>query len=195
MVEKARNILTDENINTIAKTVADLVAKETRDNTNLKRLQKRLKENEQQNKNLIDSLKVCNIDSVRQTLFDEIQKMEQEHKEIEKDLLLEGMQKVDITVPEIKFFLKEMRKGKIDDINYRKTLINVLINKVYLYDDNITIIFNTQDKPYKEKIPLIEELEEIFEGGSYKERPAQPSSYNTNTIHYFIGGFAVNMKL
>lgn len=131
-----------------------------------------MKENEQQNKNLIDSLKMCNVDSIRQTLFDEIQKMEEEQKEIEKELLLEGMQKIDITIPEIKFFLKEMRKGKIDDINYRKTLINVLINKVYLYDDNITIIFNSQNKPYKEKIPLIEELEEIFEECSYKVRPA-----------------------
>ena len=144
-------------------------------NTNLKRLTKRLKDNEQQKKNLIDSLKMCNIDSARQSIFEEMQKMEEERQEIEKELLLEGMLKVDITVPEIKFFLKEMRKGKIDDINYRKTLINVLINKVYLYDDNITIIFNSQNKPYKDKIPLIEELEEVFEGGSYKERPAQPS--------------------
>lgn len=69
------------------------------------------------------------------------------------------MQKVDITVPEIKFFLKEMRSVKIDAIEYCKMLVNVLIYKVYLYDDNLTIIFNTQNKPYKEKIPLIEELE------------------------------------
>ena len=25
--------------------------------------------------------------------------------------------------------------------------------------------------------------------------PAQPNSYNTNTINYFIGSFAVNVKL
>ena len=71
--------------------------------------------------------------------------MEQQRKEIEKQLLLEGMQKIDITVPQIKFFLKEMRSGKIDDINYCKMLVNVLISKIYLYDDNITIIFNTQN--------------------------------------------------
>lgn len=132
------------------------------------------KDNEKQNKNLIDSLKMCNVDSVRQTIFDEIQKMDEERKEIEKALLLEGMQKIDITVPEIKFFLKEMRSGKIDDINYCKMLVNVLIYKVYLYDNNLTIIFNTQNKPFKEKIPLIEELEEKLGACSYKERPAQP---------------------
>lgn len=83
-----------------------------KDNSNLKQLTKRLKKNELQKKNLIDSLKMCNIDSARQAIFDEMQKMEDERQEIEKELLLEDMQKVDITVSEIKFFLKEMRKRK-----------------------------------------------------------------------------------
>ena len=46
-----------------------------------------------------------------------------------------------------------------------------------LYDDNLTIIFNSQNKPYKEKIPLIEEIEEKIEAEqecSYKVRPAPP---------------------
>lgn len=169
--------MTDEHIDTIANTVYELVQKEINDNTNLNRLNKQLKDNEKQNKNLIDSLKMCNIDSIRQSIFDEIQVMEQQHKEIEKELLLEGMQKVDITIQEIKFFLNEMRKGNVDDMQYKKMLINSLINKVYLYDDNLTIIFNSQNKPYKEKIPLIEELETKFKVGqecSYKTRPAPP---------------------
>lgn len=166
--------MTDEHINEIANKVYELAQKEIKDNTNLNRLNKRLKDNEKQNKNLVDSLKMCNVDSVRQTIFDEIQKMDEERKEIEKELSLEGMQKIDITVPEIKFFLNEMRKGKIDDIDYCKMLVNVLIYKIYLYDDNMTIIFSTQNKPYTEKIPLIEELEEKLGACSYKERPAQP---------------------
>ena len=175
VVEKARNILTDEHINKIANTIYELAQKEINDNTNFKRLNKQLKENEQQNKNLMDSLKMCNIDSVRQNIFAEMQKMEQQRKEIEKEMLLENMQKLDITVPEIKFFLKEMRSGKIDDINYCKMLVNVLIYKIYLYDDNLTIIFNSQDKPYKEKIPSIGEIEAKLAVCSNKECPAQPS--------------------
>ena len=54
-------------------------------------------------------------------------------------------------------------------------LVNVLIYKVYLYDNNLIIIFNTQNKPYKEKIPLIEELEEKLGASSYQVRSAQPS--------------------
>ncbi len=175
VIERARNILTDNHINIIANAIYELAQKEMKDNTNLKRLTKRLKENEQQKKNLIDSLKMCNVDSARQAIFEEMQKMEEERKEIEKELILENVNKVDITVPEIKFFLKEMRKGKIDDIEYCKMLVNVLIYKVYLYDNNLIIIFNTQNKPYKEKIPLIEELEEKLGASSYKVRSAQPN--------------------
>lgn len=180
VIEKARNILTDNQINIIAKAIFELAQKELKDNTNLKRLTKRLKDNEQQKKNLVDSLKMCNIDSARQAIFEEMQKMEEERQEIEKELILENVNKVDITIPEIKFFLKEMRSGKIDDIEYCKMLVNVLIYKVYLYDDSLTIIFNTQDKPYKEKIPLIEELEEKLGACSYKERSAQPSPAQPN---------------
>lgn len=82
------------------------------DNSNLKRLTKRLKDNEQQKKNLVDSLKMCNIDSARQAIFEEMQKMEEQRQEIEKELIFENANKVDITIPEIKFFLKEMRKRK-----------------------------------------------------------------------------------
>lgn len=177
VVENARNILTDKHINEISNKVYELAQKEMNDNTNLKRLQKQLKENEQQNKNLIDSLKMCNVDSIRQSIFDEIQVMEERHKEIEKDLLLEEMQNVDITIPEIKFFLNEMRKGNVEDMRYRKMLVNTLINKVYLYDDNITFIFNSQSRPYNEKIPNIKELEQKLEEVqecSYKVRPAPP---------------------
>lgn len=76
VIEKARNILTDEHINEIANTVYELAQKEIKDNTNLNRLNKRLKDNEKQNKNLIESLKMCNIDSVRQNIFAEMQKMD-----------------------------------------------------------------------------------------------------------------------
>ena len=112
VIEKARNILTDNHINIIANAIYELAQKELKDNTNLKQLTKRLKENEQQKKNLIDSLKMCNIDSARQAIFEEMQKMEEERQEIEKELILENANKVDITVPEIKFFLKEMKKRK-----------------------------------------------------------------------------------
>lgn len=158
VVEEARNILTDENIDKISKMVVKLAEKE-KDATTLKTLNKLLKENEKQKANLFDSLKVCEIDSVRKSIFEEMVKIEQEHTDIENQIQIEESKKINLDEKQVKFFLKEIRSGDINDIKYRKMLVSVLINKIYLYDDNITIFFNTQDKEYSSKVPTIEEAE------------------------------------
>ena len=40
-----------------------------------------------------------------------------------------------LTVPRIKFFLTSLKEGNMKDVKYRKTLISVFVNKIYLYDD------------------------------------------------------------
>lgn len=54
----------------------------------------------------------------------------------------------------------------INDIKYRKALINTLVNNVYLYDDNVMIVFNTQDNPIDKKVPEVETLESSLMGKS-----------------------------
>lgn len=163
VVEQARSILTSENIKKIAETVVKL-SKKNLDNTELKRLNKILKEKEKQKANLFDSLKMCENDIVRTSIFEEMGKMEEELKRVKSEIAIEESQTILLTVPQVKFFLVQMKKGNINDIKYRKLLINTLINKIYLYDDSITIIFNTQDKPYEKKIPRINDIESSLLG-------------------------------
>lgn len=158
VVEEARKILTDENIDKISKTVVELAEKE-KDTTKLKNLNKLLKENEKQKTNLFDSLKVCDIDSVRKSIFEEMIKVEEEHTRIENQIHYEESQKINLDETKVKFFLQQIRSGDINSIKYKKMLVNVLVNKIYLYDDHITIFFNTQDKEFSSKVPTIEEAE------------------------------------
>ena len=158
VVREARNILTDDNINKIAKTVVKL-AEEERDTSTLKRLQNLLKQNEKQKANLFDSLKVCDIDSVRKSIFEEMVKVDAEHSDIESQIQVESSKKINLDETQVIYFLTKMRSGDINDIKYRQMLITVLINKIYLYDDYAIIFFNTQNKEYKVKIPTIEEAE------------------------------------
>ena len=104
-------------------------------------------------------MKICDIDSVRKTIFEEIVKIETEHKNIENQIKIENSQQLNLDEMQVRYFLELMRDGNIDDIKYRKMIVNVLTNKIYLYDDNITIFFNTQDKEFKAKIPTIEDIE------------------------------------
>ena len=46
---------------------------------------------------------------------------------------------------EIRFFLNQFRKGDINDPKYRQGLVDMLVNKIYLYDDKMTVLCNTQD--------------------------------------------------
>lgn len=163
VVEQARKTLTDKNIEKIAKTVVKICNKE-RESDTLKRLNKRLKENEKQKANLFDSLKVCDIDSVRKSIFEEIHKMDIEHNNILDEIKIEESNFVNLTVPQVKFFLNHIKNGDINDLKYKKMLISVLIYRIYLYDDSITIIFNTQNKKYEHKIPSINDIESSFKG-------------------------------
>ena len=84
--------------------------------------------------------------------------MELEHTRIQNEITIEESRNVKLTVGQVKFFLVQLKRGNINDIKYRKLLINTLINKIYLYDDNIIVVF----KPLEKKIPRIEVLESSF---------------------------------
>lgn len=162
VITEARNILTDENIEKIATSVVKLAEKE-KDISTLKKLNKALKDNVKQKTNLFDSLRICDIDSVRKSIFEEINKVEAERTNIENQIQMEEAQNISLDVTDLKYFLMEMRSGDINDMRYRKMLVTMLINKIYLYDEYITIYFNTQNKEFKAKIPTIEEIENLVQ--------------------------------
>lgn len=176
VVSECRKILTDKNIDKIAKEIVAICESE-KDTTNLKYLKKSLAENERKHRNAVDAIMECDIDTVRKSLYERIPILEKEHAEIEKQIALEEELTPILTVPAIKFFLKSLKKGNADDIKYRRTLINIFINKIYLYDDKITLIFNSGDNPVTINDLLLSEIEENAnktEEGLFLERVAPP---------------------
>ena len=114
---------------------------------NLNRRQKLLNDNDKHKLNLLNSLKLCNPDSVRKTIFEELANMEAERSEPVTQIAIEKARLLDISIPQIKFFLSQLKKGNVNYIKDRRTLLDVLINRVYLYDGRIVIIFNTGKRP------------------------------------------------
>ena len=49
------------------------------------------------------------------------------------------------TVNEVRFFLNQFRKGDVNDLKYRQALVDTFVNRIYLYDDKMTVLYNTQD--------------------------------------------------
>lgn len=161
VIEQAINYLTNENITTIAKTVVKLAEKE-KNHSRLRQLEKNLKEIEKQKDCIFDSLKTCYDNNIRKSIFEGIAKMDKEKAEIEKQIILEKNSFFEFSVPQIRAFLKNLKKGIFNDFRYRQMIVNVLVYRIYLYDDSLTIIFNTQDRTFTNKIPSIENLEGVL---------------------------------
>ncbi|MDD6308295.1 MAG: hypothetical protein PUB07_02930 [Clostridia bacterium] len=146
------------------------------DNSNYKRLQKLLKENTRKQKNVASAIAECGEESVRKLMYEQVVKLQNERAEIEKQFAIEKASQVHLTVTDIKFFLKQLQKGKADDMRYRKTLINVFVNAIYLYDDKISFIFNSGDTPITIDDKLLSDIEadnKAFEC-SFLEQSAPP---------------------
>ncbi len=159
VVSQCRKLLTTENINKIAKNVVAICEAE-KDTSNVKHLKKLLAENERRHKNTIDAIMECDIESVRKTLYEKIPQLESEHAELEKEIAKEEAVLPTITTPQIKFFLTSLKKGNVNDMKYRRTLINVFVNKIFLYDDKMTITFNSGDEAVTINDLLLSEIEE-----------------------------------
>jgi len=175
VVAHCRALLTENNINKIAKEVIALCERE-QESSELKRLSKVLKELERKKSNIINAIAECDMEAVRKSLYEHLQTLESERENIEIQIAQAQISQVMLTEPEIKFFLTQLRKGNVNDEKYRSTLINVFVNSIYLYDDKMTIIFNSSDQPITVEQSLVDEIEASSEGfgSSYLGNDAPP---------------------
>lgn len=159
VITECRKLLTSDNIQKISQEVVALCEAE-KDTTNLKYLKKLLSENERRHKNTIDAIMECDIESVRKALYAEIPRLEKEHAEIEKQIAIEEKPFPALDAVKIKFFLTQLKNGDVNDIKYRRTLVNIFINAIYLYDDRMTITFNSADEPITVSYETLSAIEE-----------------------------------
>lgn len=161
VLTKCREALTDKNIEQIANKVMYLIKRE-KDTEKIRNLKHKLKKKQSEKSNLIKSIKDGASETIRNVIFSELENIENQIRLLEKELSIENMKSLPIDLSQIKFFLYSLRNGSLDDIKYRKTLINVLVNKIYLYDDKMTIIFNTQGTSVEISSDLISNAESSF---------------------------------
>ena len=181
VVAECRKQLTPSNIDKIAHEVVALCERE-KDSANLKRLDKLIKDNERKQRNLMTAVTECEIETVRKSLYEEMSRLSDEHNALESEYALEQASSVTLTVDEVKFFLTQLRNGRADNLEYRKTLITVFVNAIYLFDDRLTIFFNSGDTPVNiDEALLSEAIEKTGENeGSFLDSSAPPLQSQTN---------------
>lgn len=166
IVDKAREQFTDENIDLIAATVSEMSRRDS-NAPKVSEIKQRLKENKKAMDNLLQAIENGTNISI---LSERITEREKERSELEKTLAIEKLKKAELDETEIKFFLTHLKKGNIDDIMYRRALITIFINSVYLYDGDddgnkkLRIIFNASGRAIEVDYDLLEEIENLENG-------------------------------
>lgn len=177
VIKKCRELLTDENIKKIAVEVA-AACNRVQDKRQLSLLQRKLREADKAINHLLRALETGqNIDLISE----QITKRRQEKELLEKEVIVEKRKFVTLSEMDIRFFLAQLKNGDINDIKYRRALINTFVNSIYLFDDKLTIIFNAGDEPVTVDGILLDEIAESNEDakGLYSARVGSPKKNTT----------------
>ncbi len=122
-----------------------------------------MQDKKEEKANQMTSLRTCKDEAVKEMIFEDLSKIAAEIKGLEKQIEIETARRENITEEQIVKFLTQLADGDIKDIAYRKSLISVLVNKIFLYDDRFTITFNTNDDEVTITDVLLEDIEQAFE--------------------------------
>ena len=168
------------------------------DQAELKRLTGLLNKAQEEKENQLSALRSCKSDSVREMIFEDLDKIGAEIAALEKQIEIEKSRHHVITEEQVVAFFNHLAKGNIKDIAYRKTLIKVMVNKIFLYDDRLTITFNSGDDEVTITDRLLSDIEDDLRNKNLYL--IDQKVHHSNVIqnpqeYYFLGSFAISINL
>lgn len=144
VIAETLKLLTPININKIAREAVDL-AEKLRNSDTVKYYTKLLKDNEEATQNLIKALEAGRAVDV---ISAQIEKRQEEKNKLEVKIALYSNSSPKLDINKVRFFLAQFIKGDINNIEYRLSLIETFIDKIYLYDDKMTILYKLTDSHF-----------------------------------------------
>ena len=151
VAQDALSMLTDENIELIATTAVQTSTRELETSTNIPAIRGKLHETEISLSNIT---KAIESGEVPQTLVKRMLELEKEKKSLEKDLKREK-KKIAILDKELVInWLEQFKNGNIEDEEFVKSLIDLLVNSVTVWDEpdgyfTVKIAYNLTEMPEK----------------------------------------------
>jgi DNA invertase Pin-like site-specific DNA recombinase len=129
-------VLRDEVIARLADAIVEL---QKRENVTIPLLQKQLADVEKRIGNLVSSIEdgIANA-SVKQRLDE----LETKKADLEISLAQEKIEKTLLTKEQVVFWISRLKDGDIDDPKYRKDLVDIFINSVFLFEDKLVHCVN-----------------------------------------------------
>ena len=131
IVNACRAALTDEHIIAISKAAAAKFATETDNEMEIKRCTAHLKEVEKKISNIVTAIENGIIND---TMHDRLTALETERAAAKDALAIAQIPTTVPTAEEIAYYLASLRNGDISDPDFRRSLINHLLNSATVYD-------------------------------------------------------------
>lgn len=125
-------VLTDENIELIAEKVYQLLVEESQDKTYLDGLKMKLKDVEKRAKNIMTAIESGIFNSMTAQRLSEL---EQEKESLTVSIAKEEIKRPTLTKEHIIYWLSKFKDGDINDIDYQRSIIDTLVNSIYVYDN------------------------------------------------------------
>ena len=124
-------VLTDENIDLIATRAMELIEKESADTSYLDGLRANLKDIEKKIGNILRAIE----DGIySEATKNRLAELEENKKDIEGQIAREEMKKPLLSKERIIYWLTSFKSGNLDDIDYRRRVVDTLLNSVYVFD-------------------------------------------------------------
>ena len=120
-------------------------------------MERKIRETDAELDRLVDALIKTDAAAAIKRINDRIAELEQYRVQTENDLAsLRTASRVKLDKSDIVRWLQSMRRGDLMDEEYRKKIIEIFINAVYLYDDRVAIFFNVKDCKQVSYIDMID---------------------------------------
>ena len=185
VIDACRKCLTDEVLNEVIKTVTEL-NKRDRESPEIIRLKDEIESLENKIDKLINEIEE-GLGSSR--VAKRLSKREEELEYLQKCLKHEEAKQCTIEPAMVRDFMRKLRRGTYDTLEYQKMLVHIFVDKIFLYDDHFTLLLNNNKKRANTSKAEVETIEEYFAGvSSDTEECCVPSSEMTFKIgsHLFF---------
>ena len=159
VISTCQKLLTDSNIKRISVEVAN-ICKADYDTAAIKRIKTSISECDTAIENLWKALE--SGQSV-EMITERINKRKQEKEALEGQLAVELSKQFILTEKQVSDFLYMLKKSKSDDLLKRKSMVNIFVNAIYLFDDHFKLILNGSGTPIEISDIPIEDIDDFFE--------------------------------
>ncbi len=162
VVEQTVNyVLTDERRHYIAEKVVEQYQSEFSLDA-IKKLERKLVNIDIEINNCAEALIKSRSTAVIEKINEKAEQLEVQKEDIEIELSkLQITRDIQFTVEDIEKWLENFCKGDLFDIEFRRRIIDVFINSIFLYDDKFVIYYNIKNSKQISYIEMLENTESL----------------------------------